>query len=165
MTDNRWTSFKVVGDFNNDIRTLYEAWATPAGLERWFLRKADFYAIIGRQREPEEFILKEDVYEWYWYGWGDETVEKGEILEANGTDLIKFTFAKQCIVTVSFYSRNGVSIVELTQENIPEESDPSKNLFIQCQTGWTFYLANLKSILEGGVDLRNKKLEVSSNFK
>jgi hypothetical protein len=23
-------------------------------------------------------------------------------------------------------------------------------------TGWTFYLANLKSVLEGGLDLRNK---------
>jgi hypothetical protein len=165
MIDDKWTSFKVVGDYNTDIRSLYEAWATPQGLEKWFLRKADFYAIAGRLREPEEFILKEDVYEWYWHGWGDDAVEKGEILEANGTDLLKFTFAKACIVTVSFYSRNGVSIVELTQENIPIESDPSKSLFVQCQTGWLFYMTNLKSVIEGGIDLRNKKLEVSSNFK
>jgi uncharacterized protein YndB with AHSA1/START domain len=165
MLDSKWSSFKVTGDYNTDIRSLYEAWATPAGLEKWFLRKADFYAIAGRLRDPEEFILKEDVYEWYWYGWDDSTVEKGEILEANGTDLIKFTFAKDNIVTVQISSRNGVSIVELTQENIALEEDPSKNLFVQCQVGWTFYFANLKSILEGGVDLRNKKLEVSSNFK
>ena len=109
--------------------------------------------------------MKEDVYEWYWHGWGDDAVEKGEILEANGTDLIKFTFSGGSIVTISLYSRNDVSIVELTQENIPEESDPLKNLYIQCQTGWLFYMTNLKSILEGGVDLRNKKLDVSSNFK
>jgi uncharacterized protein YndB with AHSA1/START domain len=165
MLDSKWSTFKVTGDYNTDLRTLYEAWATPAGLEKWFLRKAEFYAIAGRLREPEEFILKEDVYEWYWHGWDDSTVEKGEILEANGTDLIKFTFAKDNIVTVNFSSRNGVSIVELTQENIALEEDPSKNLFIQCQVGWAFYMANLKSILEGGVDLRNKKLEVSSNFK
>ena len=165
MLDNRWSSFKVTGDYNTDIRSLYEAWATPAGLEKWFLRKADFYAIAGRQREPGEFIMKEDTYEWYWYGWDDSTLEKGEILEANGTDLLKFTFAKDNIVTVEFSSRNGVSIVQLTQENIALEEDPSKNLFVQCQVGWTFYFANLKSVLEGGVDLRNKKLEVSSNFK
>ncbi len=163
--DDKWTSFKVTGDYNTDIRNLYESWATPVGLEKWFLRKAEFYAIAGRLREADEFILKEDVYEWYWHGWGDDAVEKGEVLEANGTDLLKFTFMKDCIVTVSLFSRNGVSIVELTQENIPIENDPSKNLFVQCQTGWTFYLANLKSVLEGGVDLRNKKLEVSSNFK
>jgi uncharacterized protein YndB with AHSA1/START domain len=165
MTDNKWTSFKVAGDYNTDIRSLYEAWATEEGLEKWFLRKADFYTIVGRKREPEEFIIKEDTYEWYWHGYSDETFEKGEILEANGTDLLKFTFAKDCIVTVKISSRNGISLVELTQENIPIESDPAKNLFVQCQIGWTFYMANLKSVIEGGVDLRNKKLEVSSNFK
>ena len=165
MLDDKWSSFKLTGDYNTDIRSLYEAWATPAGLEKWFLRKADFYAIAGRLRDPDEFIMKEDTYEWYWHGWDDSTCEKGEILEANGTDLIKFTFSGGSIVTISLYSRNDVSIVELTQENIPEESDPLKNLYIQCQTGWLFYMANLKSVLEGGVDLRNKKLEVPSNFK
>ena len=165
MTDNNWTSFKVTGDYNTDIRSLYEAWATPAGLEKWFLREADFYTIPRRLREPEEFILKEDTYEWFWHGFGDDTSEKGQILEANGTDLIKFTFSAGSIVTVSLYSRNGVSIVELVQENIPVENDPAKSLFVQCQVGWTFYLANLKSILEGGIDLRNKSLIIASNFK
>jgi len=165
MLDDKWSSFKLTGDYNTDIRSLYEAWASPAGLEKWFLRKADFYAIAGRLRDPDEFIMKEDTYEWYWHGWDDSTCEKGEILEANGTDLVKFTFAKDNIVTVQISSRNGVSIVELTQENIALEEDPTKNLFVQCQVGWTFYFANLKSVLEGGVDLRNKKLEVSSNFK
>lgn len=165
MDDSKWTRFKVTGDYNTDIRSLYEAWATPEGLEKWFLRKANFYTVPHRMREPGEFILKEDTYEWYWHGYNDETFEKGEILEANGTDLIKFTFSGGSIVTVEMSSRNGVSLVELTQENIPVESDPSKNLFVQCQIGWTFYLANLKSVIEGGIDLRNKKLEVSSNFK
>jgi len=165
MMDDKWTRFKVTGDFNIDIRALYEAWATPGGLEKWFLRKADFFTIAGRLREPEEFILKEDTYEWYWHGWVDETCEKGQILEANGTDLIKFTFAKDNIVTVNISSRNGVSLVELTQENIAIEEDPAKSLFVQCQVGWVFYFANLKSVIEGGIDLRNKKLEVSSNFK
>jgi hypothetical protein len=165
MIDNKWTSFKVTGDYNTDIRSLYEAWATTAGLEKWFLRRANFYTVPRRTREPEEFILKEDTYDWYWHGYNDDTFEKGVILEANGTDLVKFTFSGGSVVTISLYSRNGVSIVELVQENIPEESDPSKNLFVQCQIGWTFYLANLKSILEGGIDLRNKSMVVSSNFK
>jgi hypothetical protein len=164
-TDNKWTSFKLVGDYNTDVRSLYEAWATTAGLEKWFLRKADFFTIPRRLREPGEFILKEDVYEWYWHGYSDDTFEKGEILEANGTDFIKFTFSGGSIVSIDLSSRNGVSIVELTQENIPLESDPAKNLYVQCQTGWLFYMTNLKSILEGGIDLRNKSLIVSSNFK
>jgi uncharacterized protein YndB with AHSA1/START domain len=165
MTDNKWTSFKVAGDYNTDIRSLYEAWATTEGLEKWFLRRANFYTIPMRTRESEEFIMKEDTYEWYWHGYDDEIVETGQILEANGTDSLKFTFSGGSIVSIDISSRNGVSIVELTQENIPLEDDPSKNLFVQCQVGWTFYMANLKSVIEGGIDLRNKRLEVSSNFK
>jgi uncharacterized protein YndB with AHSA1/START domain len=165
MTVDKWTSFKVAGDYNTDIRRLYEAWATTGGLEKWFLRKANFYTVPMRTREPEEFIMKEDTYEWYWHGYGDDTFERGEILEANGTDLLKFTFSGGSIVTVELSSRNGISLIELTQENIPPEDDPSKNLFVQCQVGWTFYMANLKSVIEGGIDLRNKRLEVSSIFK
>jgi hypothetical protein len=165
MTNDKWTSFKVVGDYHTDLRSLYEAWATPAGLEKWFLREANFYTIPRRLRESGEFILKEDTYEWLWHGWGDDAMEKGQILEANGTDFLKFTFSGGSTVSIRLYARNGVSIVELEQENIPVETDPTKSLFVQCQLGWTFYMANLKSVTEGGVDLRNKKLEVSSNFK
>jgi uncharacterized protein YndB with AHSA1/START domain len=165
MAENNWTKFTVTADFNTDARSIYKAWATPAGLESWFLRKAEFYTITGRLREPEEFILKEDTYEWYWHGFDDSTVEKGQVLEVNSIDLLKFTFSGGSIVTVSVQSKNGLTIVELTQENIPEEPDSSKNLFVHCQIGWTFYLANLKSVIEGGIDLRNKRLDVKSNFK
>lgn len=165
MLNDKWTKFTVVADFNTDARSIYEAWATPAGLESWFLRKAEFYTIAGRLREPHEFVLKEDTYEWYWHGFDDSNVEKGEVLEVNSIDFLKFTFSGGSVVSVAISTKNGLAIVELTQENIPIEEDPAKNLFVQCQTGWTFYLANLKSVIEGGIDLRNKRLNVSSNFK
>jgi uncharacterized protein YndB with AHSA1/START domain len=165
MAENKWTKFTITADFDVDVRSIYQAWTTPQGLESWFLRKANFYAIAGRLREPDESILKEDVYEWYWHGFDDSAVEKGQMLEVNSIDFLKFTFSGNSIVSVSIEGKNGLTIVTLTQENIPEESDPSKNLFVQCQVGWTFYLANLKSIIEGGIDLRNKRLDVKSNFK
>jgi len=165
MADNRWSKFKVTADIDTDVRSVYEAWATPEGIESWFLRKADFFAIAGRLREPNEFIKKEDTYAWYWHGFDDTIFENGQVLEANGTDFLKFTFSGGSIVSVDIQSKYGLTIVELTQENIPEESDPTKNLYVQCQTGWTFYLTNLKSVLEGGKDLRNKRKDVASNFK
>src|ERR1700744_1258589 len=111
MTDNKFTSFKIAGDYNTAIRSLYEAWATTAGIEKWFLRKANFYTIPRRTREPEEFISKEDTYEWYWHGYDDSTVERGQILEANGTDSLKFTFSDGSIVSIYIYSRNGFLIL------------------------------------------------------
>lgn len=165
MADDRWSKFKVTADVDTDVRSMYEVWATSEGLETWFLRKADFFAIAGRQREPQEFIKKEDTYTWHWHGFDDSIVENGQVLEANGADFIKFTFTGGSIVSVSITAKLGVVIVELVQENIPEEADPEKNLYVQCQLGWTFYLANLKSVLEGGKDLRNKRKDLFSSFK
>src|SRR5581483_3876112 len=157
MAEHNWTRFTITADFNTALMNVYKAWSTPAGLESWFLRKANFYTITGRLREPHESILKEDTYEWYWHGFDDKTVEKGRVLEVNSIDFVKFTFTDDTIVSVSMQFKQGLTILELTQENIKEEPDPSQNLFVQCQTGWTFYLANLKSIIEGGIDLRNKR--------
>jgi len=165
MAEHNWTKFTITADFNTDARSIYKAWATPAGLESWFLRKANFYTITGRLREPDEYVMKEDSYEWYWHGFADSDIQTGVMLEVNSIDFLKFTFSDDTIVSINFKSANGLTLLELTQENIKEEADPSKNLYVQCQVGWTFYLANLKSIIEGGIDLRNKRVDVKSNFK
>lgn len=165
MTADNWNKFKITADFNVDVRSIYESFATPVGMQKWFLRKADFFAIAGRQRSSDEFISKEDTYLWYWHGYDNDTNEYGQVLENNGSDLLKFTFSGGSIVTIDIQNKYGVTLVELTQENIPYENDPAKSLYVQCQAGWIFYLANLKSVLEGGVDLRNKRLDLFSNFK
>jgi hypothetical protein len=164
MLANDWSKFTITADINTeDLRSVYLAWTTPQGLESWFLRKASFYTVPKRLREPGEFINKEDTYEWLWYGY--EEGEKGQVLETNAIDSLKFSFSGGSIVSVKMEIKKGVTMVELSQENIPEESDPSKNLYVLCQVGWTFYLANLKSIIEGGVDLRNKRADVNSSFR
>lgn len=165
MIDERWTKFKVTADYNASVRAVYEAWTTQAGLESWFLRDALFYTVAGRQRANDEFILKEDTYLWRWHGYADSVFETGAILETNGSDYLKFTFSGGTVVSVNIGSKYGLTIAELVQENIPVEEDPAKNLFIGCQTGWLFYMANLKSILEGGIDLRSKREDVPSSFK
>lgn len=156
--------FTITADINTeDIRSIYLKWATPQGLESWFLREANVYTIGKRLREKVEPAAKEDTYEWFWYGYQES--ERGMILETNGTDLFKFSFSGSSIVTVNIKSANGLTLVELTQENIPQDDDLDSNLYVQCQIGWTFYLANLKSIIEGGVDLRNKRADVKSSFR
>jgi hypothetical protein len=34
MADERWSKFKITADFDTDVRSIYEAWATSAGLEK-----------------------------------------------------------------------------------------------------------------------------------
>ncbi len=72
------------------------------------------------------------------FGTAHEGGEKGSVLEANGTDFFKFTFSGNSEVSINMESKYGLTIVELTQKHIPHETDPTKNLYIQCQIGWTF---------------------------
>ena len=50
----------------------------------------------------------------------------------------------------------GDVIVQLTQSHIPMDDQSKKDIRLGCESGWSFFLVNLKSIYEGGVDLRNK---------
>ena len=151
--DRRQFKKRVV--VRSPIDVVYRAFATSRGLESWFLRKAEFTSRSGKIRRAEEGIENGDVYEWFWHGWPDEVAERKKILETNGKDIIRFTFSGDSVVSVSIKQYKAVTVVELVQQ-IPEGNDPDLELRIGCDTGWTFYLTNLKSVLEGGLDLRNK---------
>jgi hypothetical protein len=155
-----WTKFTKRIPIKTELSRVYKTWCTQQELENWFLRKAEFIKPNNSLRTPDEEFQKDDKYLWLWHGHSDNVFEKKEILEANGNDLIQFGFTADCIVTVKLYTLEGETIVELTQDNIPPDNNPATNLHIGCGEGWTFYLANLKSYLEGGIDLRNKNEKI-----
>ncbi|MEI8279443.1 MAG: SRPBCC domain-containing protein [Bacteroidota bacterium] len=156
MSQVNWSKFTQQMPIKADMAQVYDAWTTRANLEQWFLRKAEFKRANGSVRERDSFIQKGDTYEWMWHGHPDTVVERGEILEANGKDKLQFVFGKAGIVTVNLKQDGDVTILEIIQENIPTDEESKMNFYVGCSTGWTFYRCNLKSILEGGVDLRNK---------
>ena len=89
-----------------------------------------------------------------------EGTEKGKITDANGTDFIQFTFADKCIVQIKLSESGDFTIVELIQDHIPTDDASKVNVRLGCDTGWSFYLVNLKSVYEGGLDLRNKNINL-----
>lgn len=151
-----WTSFVKRINISASPGDIYKAWATQSGIEGWFLRNSVFTNDDGHDRKPDELVSRGDSYSWFWFGWPDEMNQKGVIIEANGTDLFQFTFHDPMVVSVSILEEEGEIIVRLEQENIPADDESRTNYFVGCGEGWTFYLANLKSVLEGGIDLRNK---------
>ncbi len=160
MGNYNWTSFSKRININADIDAIYQMWTTASGIEKWFLRSCEVTTSNGVPKHAEKEFIKDDRYTWRWHGWPDEVKEEGTILEVNGVDKLKFTFgqvgAEHMVCTVKIYKEEEETICEITQENIPEDEKGKTYYHIGCLTGWSFYLANLKSILEGGVDLRNK---------
>jgi len=136
--------------------------ATPANLESWFLRKALFTTPDGKLRDESAKVQAGDTYLWRWHGYDDKTQEKGKVLDLNGKDHFKFTFAGDCEVSIKCKLEEGRTIMELVQAKIPTDEISKVRLHLGCQNGWTFYLTNLKSIMEGGLDLRNKNVNIKN---
>lgn len=153
-----WTSFTQRITINATIRSIYDAWVKPANLESWFLSSALFTTPDRLPREQNSRIKAGDTYRWTWHGYPESIIETGTVLEANGHNLLRFTFNDDCIVNVSIKAEDGEKVVELTQNNIPD--DEQLRIYLDCSKGWLFYLVNLKSMLEGGIDLRNKNIKI-----
>jgi hypothetical protein len=155
-----WSRFTVRININAATEKLYHAWATRSGMEDWFLRLSEYKKPDASLRGNDELVMEGDSYKWLWHGWPDETAEYGEILDCNGKDLFKFSFGKAGNCTVRIYNEQSETIVELMQDNIPTDEQGMHFWHLGCKTGWTFYLANMKSLYEGGIDLRNKNVNL-----
>jgi uncharacterized protein YndB with AHSA1/START domain len=162
MEKYNWSRFVTRIDINAPIEKLYWCWATKAGMEFWFLRMSEFKDRDGSLKSNDAFVNAGDTYRWRWWGWPDETTEEGSILDANGKDFFKFSFGKAGDCAVTLKTELGQNIVELVQDNIPTTEQGMHYWHLGCKTGWTFHLANLKSLLEGGIDLKNKNEKLTN---
>lgn len=155
-----WKQFTKRITINAPAKSIYAAWATQQGLESWFLRLAQFTGPGSTLRPKNSPVEKGDKYRWLWFGYDDSFAEEGEIFSSNGWDQLQFSFSGGCIVTVSVKQEQNETICELVQQMPMEDESLQQFFFIECGKGWTFYMTNLKSILEGGNDLRNKNLAI-----
>jgi len=155
-----WSTFTRRITVNVPAQTIYDAWTVPSGIESWFLRSAEYVGFDGRARDRDVTVERGDAYLWRWHGYLDDVSELGNVIEANGRDTFAFTFTQGCLVTVTIGEEADETVVELTQSQIPD--DENHNIYVDCSFGWAFYLGNLKSVLEGGIDLRNKNVDIKN---
>ena len=154
-----WSQFVCKININSTVESIYDAWTIPRHLETWFLRSATFRDEDGDLRDKNLHLRAGDTYEWFWYGYADNVVEKGKVLAANGMNKLQFSFTRGAEVIVDIGTSFNETIVMLTQSNMPDGED-GKRIRIDCMAGWSFYLANFKSRMARGIDLRNKNVDL-----
>jgi len=156
-----WSEFKLRINTTASVEKAYKAVATPGGLESWFLREADVKS-GGKPRPKTELIQKGDEYHFQWYGHPDTLRHSGEFLSTDGKTVISFTFSQDLPVTISIYRECEETIVELAETFDATVEEVARNHYLGNMKGWIFFLINLKSILEGGLDMRNRKVELKN---
>ncbi|MEM6631515.1 MAG: SRPBCC domain-containing protein [Bacteroidota bacterium] len=152
-----WTQFTLKIHIAKNLEDVYKAWATPAQLTTWFLDEADYFKADGSPRDPWQLYEAGDEFHWKWYNW--DTIEKGKVLEANGTDLLKFSFMGEGEVHLSFSKTQDKTLLELTQLRIPTDDKSKMDIYCGCTRGWSFWMINLKAWLEHKVLLNDTNLD------
>jgi uncharacterized protein YndB with AHSA1/START domain len=122
----------------------FERWTTSKGLESWFLARASFgkfdVAAVGLPFKLE---------------WSADTTDSGEVVAMESNRLFEFTWYEgRGRVRVNFSPVDTGTLIELTQ-HVAGEGEAQMQEFMDCRDGWTFYLTNLKCVMEGGLDLRD----------
>lgn len=155
-----WTSFTKKIAVKATLSDIYKAWTQSSEIERWFLKDAAFYTPGKEVVAKKTSIQASFSYQWRWHLYED--IVEGEIKEANGKDFIQFTFEGPSLVEIRLAEKQEYVIVELTQKEIPLDDHSKQYVRLGCASGWAFYLVNLKSVYEGGLDLRNKDSRIGT---
>jgi hypothetical protein len=158
MDSHDWSKFLLRIPISAHKQNIFDRWTSQSALESWFLRQALFFR-DGKALDPQTIVQVNDRYEWRWYGYPDEVTEKGSILELK-KDQLKFSFGKAGNVSVSIKEEQGENILELLQDEIPTDEESKVYYHLGCSKGWVYHLTNLKSILEGGLHLTNRNMEL-----
>ncbi|MBI1756373.1 MAG: SRPBCC domain-containing protein [Fimbriimonas ginsengisoli] len=149
-----WREFRLRVFVDRSQEAVFSAWVRSGELERWFLTKAEYYDKEGKPLDPAESAVRGCTYRWEWV---EGTIEKGSILTSDGFGSLAFSFGDGCTVALTLARLDGRTAIELLQSHVMTDVDRRERFYVDCLQGWTFYLANLKSVLEGGLDLREKE--------
>ena len=133
------------------VGEVFDLTAKCGGFTKWFIGEASYTSPEGEKRNPDEYAQREDTYEWKWKT--KDFTTKGIVLDVQENELFSFTFGSLFNVSINFKSDNGRTLFTLTQKY---NAGAAQNDFahINCCVCWIFFMTNLKSVIENGIDLR-----------
>ncbi len=133
--------------------------ATGGGLEKWFIGKAEFRSPDNIKRNQGEIAQAGDKFQIDWLA--KDLSVNGEVIEVKDNSVFRFTFGPLFIVTIIVKQHGARTLFTLKQEYAP---GAARNDFahINCCVCWAFFVTNLKSVAEHGIDLRETGSEDES---
>jgi uncharacterized protein YndB with AHSA1/START domain len=153
-----WTQFTREIFVQADLPTVFQAWAKPGEITKWFIATANVTTVDNQLRSPDDIMQVGDQYHWRWH---QDLQTSGTILDVVENERLQFTFGdrtpgsdEKVIVTVTFKALDDTTSIVLKQENLPDDERSHVHWHMGCNMGWSFFMTNLKALLEHGVDLR-----------
>lgn len=156
-----WTRFTLHHYYAAPRAQVYRSWATAAGLCSFLLERAEHERPDGSPRGDDEPVDAGDRYRWTWrHG----HAISGEFLARRDDASLTFTFGGM-EVRVDLVDVAGATRLDLLQTGIPDSEDGRVGGHLNCRSCWIFFLTNLQSVLERGLDLRDARPERASSME
>ena len=152
MDPEKWKSFTERIHIYAPMDSLYTAMATAEGLMGWCAMEVDFTDAEGNPLPSGQQATPGDRYQ---FRWPKDIKEEGEFLEANGTDRVRFAFGEGIECTMDLEDAGDGSIIVTLVQTQDKGDEMNLKIMLGYMEGWAFYVTNLKSVLEGGSDLRD----------
>ncbi len=150
-----WKNFSHGTIVNMEIDIMYDAIHTSEGLEEWLVGEANFKR-NGKVLSKEDYIFTGDTYHWKWLAKDYEV--KGKVLGSFPDRRIQFTFGDNFEVSIQLKSMQDSRTKVILEQRRTDGKETPDFGFLNCCVCWVFFLTNLKSTQEFGVDLRETKV-------
>ncbi len=163
-----WLGFTMAIHIQTTAAAAWRMIATCDGLERWFLRRAEAWSSDGREWPRDRPVEAGAKLRMTWLCAGECDARGVAVpVELSEDQSVQRTEPPQRLRHGWYEDRGWVEYrivphaipgritVELEQRMNPTADFAFlEGAYVGCQQGWTFFLTNLKSVLEHGTDLR-----------
>lgn len=154
-----WTGFIKRIHVNRSREDLWCALATAAGICSWFTHVTEFHDESGYPLPGDRFAEVGFTVHWEWT---EGTGEDVRVLGVSPGESVRFSwYDGEGWVEFRAREHAGRSFVEIEQRMESSDLAFLQDVYVGCSEGWVFFLANLKSVLEGGHDLREFRPDVT----
>jgi len=151
LSEYDWSQFYVHMYYLAPLEEVFRRFATPAGMESFFVRRARFTAADGTERAPDEFFACGDAYE---FEYVHDFSHGGTILTFEQNVSFSFSFG-ECGVAIHFREVDRATEVALHQTDCPLDDPQRAWMHMNCRSCWIYFMTNLRSVLASGQDVRD----------
>ena len=140
---------------NASPEEVFEYVATSSGIVKWFIGKAKYFYKDSHIRLGNEKAQKGDSFLWNWLNKDLEL--KGVVTESTDNKEFSFTFSPLFLVSIELTGTDDNKTRMTLKQEYQESASKNDFSYINCCTCWVFFMTNLKSVIEHGIDLREKE--------
>jgi len=158
--ENDWTRFHLFVVINATPDRIFRAWSTSQGMESFLVEMMAIRNPDGRLLDPDEAVTEGCHYVWRW---DSDALVAGEFLNVLPGRELSFTFG-QSKVRIRLNPRETDTILELCQYDMKDTEHNRMHLFTNCRSAWVYFLTVLKTLLEHGIDGRDRSRITGDSF-